>query len=312
MLIIGFRKIGKTTLAEKYPKKVNDLDPSIYLEEGSGENGWPINYIEAIKKSCTEYQITLIPYIPAVVVCLDALQFEYYVAYPEASLYEQYKEYWEDFSYFNEFTDNKFVLSKDTYLEDILRDNFDWIAPKEDLSLETTSQDTTLTFERLLDDKIALTENDFREMKLIQNKLKVGLVLQAKSSLNRVLKLSQTLDKLYDKLLERVDDSLDTTDTASLLYTTEYISKALNETNQFIMTLVNNDKIQNFFIIDNSSVLNIGNDRVDINKREKIRKAVEIVMNNIDSFTNGDFENLKDPNNIEIVEEINTDANSTT
>ena len=50
---------------------------------------------------------------------------------------------------------------------------------------------------------------------------------RAKNSLNRVLKLSNTLDKLYDKLLERIDNGLDTTDTASLMYTTEYIAKAL-------------------------------------------------------------------------------------
>ena len=113
-------------------------------------------------------------------------------------------------------------------------------------------------------------------------------------------------------MLERIDNGLDTTDTASLMYTTEYIAKALSDTNQFIVSLISNEKIQNFFIIDNSSIVNVGNnERVDINSREKIRKAAEIVLENIDYFANGDFQNLRNPNVIEISEEqINADNES--
>ena len=169
-----------------------------------------------------------------------------------------------------------------------------------------------LTMEQLLQDDVEITEADVRDLKATSNKLKVGMLLQAKTSLRRVLKLSNTLDKLYDELLDRVDTSLETTDTASLMYTTEYIAKALNDTNQFIVSLINNEKIQNFFIVDNSSIVNIGSiDNVDIDKREKIRKATEIVMDNIDYFVNGEYENMKNPNSEDIKEE-DINANQST
>ena len=83
----------------------------------------------------------------------------------------------------------------------------------------------------------------------------------------------------------------------------------LNETNQFIVSLISNEKIQNFFIIDNSSVINVNDDHIDINSREKIRKAVEIVMDNIDYFEQGQYENMKNPNLIETEGEVK-DANN--
>lgn len=166
-----------------------------------------------------------------------------------------------------------------------------------------------LTMEQLLQDDVEITETDVRDLKATSNKLKVGMLLQAKTSLKRVLKLSNTLDKLYDELLNRVDNSLNTTDTASLMYTTEYIAKALNDTNQFIVSLINNEKIQNFFIVDNSSIVNIGSiNNVDIDKREKIRKAAEIVMDNIDYFVEGDYSNMKNPN-VDNVKKENKNAN---
>ena len=54
---------------------------------------------------------------------------------------------------------------------------------------------------------------------------------------------------------------------------------------------------KNCIVIDNSSVVNVGSiDSVDINKREKIRKAAEIVMDNIDYFVEGDFDKVRNPN----------------
>ena len=43
--------------------------------------------------------------------------------------------------------------------------------------------------------------------------------------------------------------------------------------------------------------------------REKIRKAVEIVMDNIDYFEQGQYENMKNPNLIEAEGEVK-DANN--
>lgn len=313
MLLVCFRKIGKTYLADKYNDKVNDLLPDEYMNSNNNQDGWPINYIEAIKQSELDYVITLIPYITDVILCLDALNIEYTLVYPIDKI-NRYEEFWKYHNVFEVSNKPKILLKADEYLENALLGIFDWIKTND--CQDTTMQESTdivelsstdssnkLTFEKLIDDNVQVTESDIREFKAIQNKLKIGLILQAKSSLNRILKMSTILDKLYDELLDRVDNSLKTTDTASLMYTTEYISKALNDTNQFIMSLVNNEKIQNFFIIDNSNVVNIGNDRVDIGKRERIRKAVEIVMDNIDYFADGEFDKIKNPNIIDVSED---------
>lgn len=314
MLIVGFDKIGKTTLASKYSDKIREVD----FKEYKDKQEWPINYIEAIKKSILEYEITIIPYLEDVILCLDALNIEYTLAFPDISCEQDYIQYWNKYSKFAGSSKDKLILDRDETLEQALALVFDWIiieksnkelAVVEEITKVIPENKNKLSMEQLLDDDLEITEADVRELKATQNKLKVGMLLQAKNSLNRVLKLSNTLDKLYDKLLERIDNSLDTTDTASLMYTTEYISKALNETNQFIVSLISNEKIQNFFIIDNSTVINASDDRKDINSRERIRKAVEIVMDNIDYFEQGQYQNMKDPNVIEVSGE-NQNANN--
>lgn len=169
-----------------------------------------------------------------------------------------------------------------------------------------------LTLEQLVSTDVDITDADVRDLKATQNKLKVGMLLQAKSMLNRVLKLSTILDKLYDKLLDRIDESIETSDTASLMYTAEYINKALTDTNNFMMSLINNDKIQNFFVIDNSTVINnISDTKVSADSRERVRKAAEIVLDNIDYFASGQFNNLKNPNVVE-VQPINNDEGEET
>lgn len=312
MILIEFGNIIEANFASKYKDKVNILD----FQQFQKTSDWPINFIEAIKKSEVEFDITIISYIQEIVLCLDALNIDYTLVYLQISDKNIPENLLEDYIFIKTHECKRIILHIGETLEAKLKDDFQWIViedPKEEVELtvqeevgkpELPTNKNNLTMEQLICDDVEITEADVRELKATQNKLKVGMLLQAKNSLNRVLKLSNTLDKLYDKLLERIDNGLDTTDTASLMYTTEYIAKALSETNQFIVSLISNEKIQNFFIIDNSSVINVsGNERVDINSREKIRKAAEIVLENIDYFANGDFQNLKNPNAIEISEE---------
>ena len=163
----------------------------------------------------------------------------------------------------------------------------------------STNHFNNLTMQDLLKEDTIISETDVRNLKVVENKLKIGMILQAKTSLNRILKLSTVLDKLYDELIDRIDTDLSNTDTASLMYTADYISKALNDNNQFILNLINNDKIKNFFIIDNSNIINVSDNSIDISKRDRIRRAVEIVLDNIDKFETGNLNDLKDPNIIE-------------
>ena len=320
------------SLTEKYPDKVVALEYK--SEKVNSEN--LISFIEIIKDSLANYDIVFIPYVNEIILCLDTLAIPYTVAYPtelDKEKVEKHKQEYEIFKGLALKHDN-LVINVGQSIEDVLKDKFEWVKinnekqeikeenqienqeNKQDEKQETEKvedkQDelaviktetkpvdkSKLTLQELIEQDIDITEADIRELKSTTNKFKVALMLQAKSRLNTVLKLCDVLDKLYDELINRIDQSLTTTDTPSLMYTTEYISKALADTNQFIMSLITNEKIQNFFIIDNSNIININDNRVDIDKREKIRKAAEIVLDNADYFTNGQYDKIIDPNSV--------------
>lgn len=329
MLIVGFKDIGILSLAEKYPEKVKVLEYK--SEKVSSEN--LISFIEIIKESLAKYEVVIVPYVNEIILCLDTLAIPYTIVYPtelDKDKIEKYKQEYEIFKGLALKHDN-IVLDVGETIEIALKDKYEWIKTnigenkkeiKEENQIENQEnkqkQDeenkqeklvvvetetkqidkSKLTLQELIEQDIDITEADIRELKSTTNKFKVALMLQAKSRLNTVLKLCNVLDKLYDELINRIDQSLATTDTPSLMYTTEYISKALADTNQFIMSLITNEKIQNFFIIDNSNIININDNRVDIDKREKIRKAAEIVLDNADYFTNGQYDKIIDPNTV--------------
>ena len=349
MLIIGFKDIDILSLTEKYPDKVVALEYK--SEKVNSEN--LISFIEIIKDSLANYDIVFIPYVNEIILCLDTLAIPYTVAYPtelDKEKVEKHKQEYEIFKGLALKHDN-LVINVGQSIEDVLKDKFEWVKinnekqeikeenqienqeNKQDEKQETEKvedkQDelaviktetkpvdkSKLTLQELIEQDIDITEADIRELKSTTNKFKVALMLQAKSRLNTVLKLCGVLDKLYDELINRIDQSLTTTDTPSLMYTTEYISKALADTNQFIMSLITNEKIQNFFIIDNSNIININDNRVDIDKREKIRKAAEIVLDNADYFTNGQYDKIIDPNSVFEVDKDggeNSDGNTST
>ena len=81
--------------------------------------------------------------------------------------------------------------------------------------------------------------------------------------------------------------------------------------------IINNDENKGItkdlinYVKNNSNIINISNDRVDINKREKIRKAAEIVIDNIDYFSEGKFDKVKNPNKEEVSEEDKNADNTT-
>lgn len=329
MLIVGFKDIGILSLAEKYPEKVKVLEYK--SEKVSSEN--LISFIEIIKESLAKYEVVIVPYVNEIILCLDTLAIPYTIVYPtelDKDKIEKYKQEYEIFKGLALKHDN-IVLDVGETIEIALKDKYEWIKTNIDenkkeikeenqienqenkqkqdeenkqeklvvVETETKQIDKSkLTLQELIEQDIDITEADIRELKSTTNKFKVALMLQAKSRLNTVLKLCNVLDKLYDELINRIDQSLATTDTPSLMYTTEYISKALADTNQFIMSLITNEKIQNFFIIDNSNIININDNRVDIDKREKIRKAAEIVLDNADYFTNGQYDKIIDPNTV--------------
>lgn len=335
MLIVSYKDIGEISLTKKYPEKVKLLE----IGNTVFTNNSLIEFIEDIKKSQSEYELVIIYYKQEVILCLDTLAIPYTLAYPT----EMDKQRITNIELYNTFKGlatkcDSIVLKLNETLEQVLQTKFDWVKidePKKESEIEKEDQIETknkndeknqelqvvtqqpidknkLTLQELIEQDIDITEADIRELKSTTNKFKVALMLQAKSRLNTVLKLCNVLDKLYDELINRIDQSLTTTDTPSLMYTTEYISKALADTNQFIMSLITNEKIQNFFIIDNSNIININDNRVDIDKREKIRKAAEIVLDNADYFANGEYDKVINPNTVFSEDEGDNNVNTTT
>lgn len=304
MLLVKYKNLDVTDFVNKYKDKVKVLTPN----KNDNAKEWLIKFIEEVKKAILTNDIILVDYLKELIMGFDALKIEYKVVYPQNISKEEYDKNKQDYDMLKLQAQKveAYVIKDDETLEQTLKEDFDWIVIEEPKDLqpiknEIVNIDTVerkpLTFKDLVEnDNIEITDADIRDMKALTNKFKMTMLLQAKTRLKTVLKFCDVLDKLYDELVNRIDTSLTTTDTASLMYTADYIAKALNETNQFIMPLINNEKLQNFFIIDNSSVINISDSRVDINKREKIRKAAEIVLDNIDYFANGEYSNIINPN----------------
>lgn len=304
MLLVKYKNLDVTDFVNKYKDKVKVLTPN----KNDNAKEWLIKFIEEVKKAILTNDIVLVDYLKELIMGFDALKIEYKVVYPQNISKEEYDKNKQDYDMLKLQAQKveAYVIKDDETLEQTLKEDFDWIVIEEPKDLQPikneivnidTAERKPLTFKDLVEnDNIEITDADIRDMKALTNKFKMTMLLQAKTRLKTVLKFCDVLDKLYDELVNRIDTSLTTTDTASLMYTADYIAKALNETNQFIMPLINNEKLQNFFIIDNSSVINISDSRVDINKREKIRKAAEIVLDNIDYFANGEYSNIINPN----------------
>lgn len=304
MLLVKYKNLDVTDFVSKYKDKVKVLTPN----KTDNAKEWLIKFIEEVKKDILANDIILVDYLKELIMGFDALKIEYKVVYPQNISKEEYDKNKQDYDMLKLQAQKveAYVVKDGETLEKALEKDFDWIVIEEPKDLqpvknEIVNIDTVerkpLTFRDLVEnDSIEITDADIRDMKALTNKFKMTMLLQAKTRLKTVLKFCDVLDKLYNELVNRIDIGLTTTDTASLMYTADYIAKALNETNQFIMPLINNEKLQNFFIIDNSSVINISDSRVDINKREKIRKAAEIVLDNIDYFANGEYSNIINPN----------------
>lgn len=319
MLLVKYKNLDAVEFANKYNDKVKLLTPN----KTDNASNWLIKFIEEVKKANSDNSIIITDYMKELILGFRALKLKYSIAYPQHISKAEYDENKLEYDALKLQAQEveTFVIKDGETIEKVLADKFDWISieeenVEEDISVVVADskpiiqERKPLTFKELVEnDDIEITDADIRDMKVLTNKFKITMLLQAKSRLKTVLKLCDVLDKLYDELVNRIDVSLSTTDTSSLMYTADYIAKALSDTNQFIMPLINNEKLQNFFIIDNSSVINISDSRVDINKREKIRKAAEIVLDNIDYFAEGNYSNIVNPNNTIIEMENNNNKN---
>lgn len=271
MLLVVTRPEQENNLSKKYNDKAQYINKTVKEKEEI------IKYLEEIKQSCLSKEITIINYDAVILELLDKLSIKYIVVIQLINKAE----------YKNIPVDR--VLEVENTIDKFLSTQYKWI---EDENRE-------LTLKQLATEDITLTESDVRSFKELENKLKVSLLLQAKTSLNRVLKLTSMLDKLQDAMTERIDMFMDDFTVWDLVRLTESISRTIQDTNSFILNLINNEKVQNYFIVQNNNV-NIGDSAYDINKREKIRKAVEIVLNNIDLYQDGKYGEMQNPNTVEV------------
>ena len=113
VIISGFGGVGKTTLAKKY-KNVIDLESSpfkydylnvkkIDYEKLKGKKNrtlnknWPQNYIKAIEKATSEYDIVCVRYnADEKIDFYDTFGLNYIVCYPTKSAYKKYIKRFEE------------------------------------------------------------------------------------------------------------------------------------------------------------------------------------------------------------------------
>lgn len=167
----------------------------------------------------------------------------------------------------------------------------------------------------VMDNNFCIDDLTLRDFKVDENKIRAGMLIQAKNRLCRIDKLLNTLNKLEDELFDRIEDDVQSMRTDRIIEYTKFISTLIKDTNEMVMSVIGNPKLQNFFIVDNSSNVTVEDTTgLDINKRKRVRHAVQVVLENIDKVEEGKIEEVKSPNiiieNSEIQKEDEQNVNN--
>lgn len=144
-----------------------------------------------------------------------------------------------------------------------------------------------------------------------KSQLQIFLIAQAQRELTRVIKLTDMLDKLQNRYIDKATEYMNMHDDAnsSVLYLPsmiDTISKCLDSSNKIISQVLGNDKIMNFQIVsDNSTnITNINNnnhsngipiDLQDPASRLRVRETVNAIlasMNNMGIVDSNSNENI--------------------
>ena len=209
-------------------------------------------------------------------------------------------------------------IKEDSKTEEIIEEIVTDIVENVDKSVENQvipAMNKDITISKMMEDGFYIDDLTMREFKVVENKVRAGMLIQAKNRLNRIDKLLDTLNKLEDELFNRIDDDITNLRTDRIMEMTRFISGLIKDTNDMVMSVIGNPKLQNFFIVDNSSNVTVEDTSgLDINKRKRIRHAVQVVLDNLDKVEDGNLENIENPNNIVIestpVEKEGSNANS--
>lgn len=139
-----------------------------------------------------------------------------------------------------------------------------------------------------------ISQNQVNE---IRDQLRIHLVLQARHEVDRVIKLTETLDMLQDKYQEKVlQYVMDHDNEEAVKYLPmmiENLTKSLERSYAIINQVVGNDKIMNFQVIQNNisdSTIEIGThgrttteDLTDPISRERVRRVMAEILKDINS-----------------------------
>ena len=122
---------------------------------------------------------------------------------------------------------------------------------------------------------------DVNGEKLI-NKTKLFLVAQACNELNRVIKLTNLLDKLEDRFIDTISNRLEENPDNLTLITSamESVTDALTKSNNLITQVLKDDKLSSIIINATNIITPNGESRnlMDANSRDAVRNAASFFL----------------------------------
>lgn len=145
---------------------------------------------------------------------------------------------------------------------------------------KNTTNNGSLLMKKIAEDS-SLEGMEVNGEKLI-NKTKLFLVAQACSELNRVIKLTNFLDRLEDRFIETINDRLETNPDNLTLITgaMETITNALNRSNALITQVLKDDKLSSIIINTTNIITPEGKSSslMTVDSRDAVRNAASFFL----------------------------------
>ena len=114
------------------------------------------------------------------------------------------------------------------------------------------------------------------------DRTKLFLVTQACNELNRVIRMTEFLDKLENKFMEVVNDKLEQSpeNLQLITYAMETITESLNRSNQIITQVIKDEKLSSIIINTTNVITADGNSStiMDINSRDTVRNMASSLL----------------------------------
>ena len=124
---------------------------------------------------------------------------------------------------------------------------------------------------------------------LLLDKTKLFLVMQARNSLNRIIKLTTFLEKLEDKFITAVSTRLDTDpdNVTMIAMSMETISKLLQDANNTVSQIVKDEKLQQVIINTTNIITPDGNSAtvIDASSRDEVRNVAASLLAQLSKVT---------------------------